>query len=226
MRRKANGIAAVSSLLREYARFQKIPVDDWQVPRTQEIPTEYLRPNEIEMLRRECDRSVRAPEIRFTLDFLLSTGLRVSEFLALRWSDIDLVERRIRVRAGKGNKPRDLPMIQTAYDCSVRYLHYRYGANAEFGEARLRSDRVAPLTTRHGVESALAAIGTRAGLAVRGVHPHLLRHTFGCMWTANDWGSQRGLQLYLGHSSPITTMRYQQIVLSELVGPTLRSATL
>ena len=60
----------------------------------------------------------------------------------------------------------------------------------------------------------LEAVADRAGLAARGVHAHMLRHTMAVLWLEKGLDIRR-LQIRLGHSSLETTARYRQLTAGE-----------
>jgi integrase/recombinase XerD len=207
--RRQNGIATVAAALREYARWKGQDVAEWQVPRNQMIPVDSLREDEIDRLRAAAmARGPAGADILFVIDFLLGTALRITEFLGLRWSDMDLLAGTCVVREGKGNKSRTLPMTETAVDAAVAYLHHVYGLEQEAGSARLIPDRVLPYASRQVVALNLTRIAHEAGLDARRVHPHLFRHTFSLSNLEAGTMTERTLQKYLGHARLDTTARY------------------
>lgn len=121
------------------------------------------------LTREECDavqRAATAPHARLFIAIAGQTGARMSAILELKWSQIDLVHRRIDFGAGHGNKQRSRPPI------TERLL-----------PDLLRASEAA--TTEYVIEYAggpikdagagVRAAGKRAG--VPGVTPHVFRHT-------------------------------------------------
>jgi integrase/recombinase XerD len=207
--RKQNGIVTASAALRGYAAHRGSNTTEWQVPKPEEVPRESLRPSEIEMLRRAAMESHHHEDKIFVVDFLLGTGLRVEEFLELRWSDVDIEAKKLVVRRGKESKSREIPLTKTARLAAIEYLRYVYGSQGDPAMARLIPDRVAPVTTRQAVSRMLQALASKAGLQARNLHPHLLRHSYAHL--VEPIVGMRALQAILGHSSLETTARYTQI---------------
>jgi site-specific recombinase XerD len=211
--RRPNGIALDANVLLLFARFVGLATDGWQQPRWREVPIEWLRDQEFEALRRAALDSPREGEDRaFALDLLRGTGVRLGEFLSLRWRDIDLEDGRVLVRSGKGGKPRAIPLpedgppeMRRAID-SAREAFWRRYPKKSLAEARGVRDFVWPDRLQWQFHNWLRAAAVRAGLPGM-VHPHTLRHSF-----ATSLGLQGVplpvVQRLLGHSSLGTTSRY------------------
>ena len=68
-----------------------------------------------EDLHKAIDQLYR-PDIRRAVCLGAYAGLRISEAAALRWSDVDLENRQLRIMNSKGNKSRRIPMSPTLLD--------------------------------------------------------------------------------------------------------------
>lgn len=158
----------------------------------------FLTCEELERLRNAC----QTPRERALVEFLYSSGCRVSEVVNLRLSDIDFASRLARV-TGKGNKERLVCFsIKTKLLLQV-YLDQRAGrSNALFATSRTP---VSPLGVRT-IQKTIQSLGDRAGLSTR-VHPHLLRHTFATL-SLNNGMDITVIQRLLGHSQLSTTEIY------------------
>ena len=147
---------------------------------------------------------------RCALELLYGAGLRVSELVGLDLADIrDGV---LRVR-GKGNKQREVPIVQRAQTALQAWLSRRAELKPR-SDALLLNRRGGRLTARsvarHLTRSALMA-GAR-----RHVHPHALRHSFATHLL--DMGADlRGIQELLGHASLSTTQRYTHVSAERLL---------
>lgn len=144
------------------------------------------------------------------INLLYASGLRVSELAALDVDDLPLSERRglVIVRAGKGDKPRDVPLtIPSALRTMNRWVRVRrdeYGLPEGSGPLFVTrtNDRLAIRSIRHAVVCA----GESAGV---GLTPHTLRHTFARNLIDQGVDVATVADL-LGHSSLDTTMGYVQ----------------
>lgn len=132
---------------------------------------------------------------------LLDTGLRASELIGLKISDVDVRGGRIKVM-GKGDKERSVPFGPRTGQALWKYLASR-------GEVR-PEDPLFVTTNgrqmgRNELAHRMAMIGQRAG--VSNCHPHRFRHTFAIMYLRNG-GDPYTLQEILGHSTMEMVRRY------------------
>jgi site-specific recombinase XerD len=229
--RRPNGIALDARVLLLYADFLKVDTDGWQRVRLRDVPTAWLRENEYEALRRALAGSRRDAEDRvFLLDFLRGTGLRLREFMQLRWRDIDLEVGTVTVRAGKGGRTRVVPIPWRGPPAAARALEaaqqafWRRHPDRTLAEGRLVGDRVSPWEHQWRVRNFLTSAARRAGLQGLEVHPHILRHCYAVDMTLRGV-PQAIVQRLLGHASPATTSRYQQVAPVDIVEALHRAAS-
>lgn len=175
---------------------------------------EYLEAGEIRALLDAPDK--KAPDGRRDHALLLAlfnTGARVQEILDVRPCDLQLVRPfQVRLR-GKGRKERMCPLWPQTVDTITALLAER-GADPTATQPLFRNHRGEPLT-RFGVryllrKYALAARAAAPTLAVKRVHPHVMRHTTAVHLL------QAGVDLvtishWLGHASVETTNRYAAV---------------
>lgn len=160
-----------------------------------------LTSTELEMIRNACvDIRERA-----MIEFVYSTGCRVSELKILQKSDIDFLTNEVQL-FGKGDKRRKSYITQKAMMYLKMYLDSRDDDNPHlFVSMRAPHGGL----TKDGIERIFKKIGERSGINRR-LFPHLLRHT-----TATDCLS-RGMsvaeiQRILGHADISTTMKYAKV---------------
>jgi integrase/recombinase XerD len=144
---------------------------------------------------------------RTLMCFLLDTGCRVSESLALTFDDFDC-ERRLARVFGKGRKERLVPFGCSTLAWLNAYLERRRESmRTSFVFVNQYGERL----TRTAVTHRIATYGRRADLRGVRVSPHTFRHTFGVNWLVGEGeykGDALSLQQILGHSSPTMTQRY------------------
>lgn len=151
---------------------------------------------------------------RAMLDLLYATGLRVSELIAVRVSDLDELAGTVRV-TGKGNKQRLVPVGRKALD-SVEA--YRNGQRPQLLRGRVspylfitaRGTRM----TRQGFWKLLRVHGLEAGID-QSLSPHVLRHTF-ATHLLEGGADLRSVQAMLGHADIGTTQIYTHVLRSRL----------
>jgi integrase/recombinase XerD len=151
---------------------------------------------------------------RAMLELLYATGLRVTELVGLRLTELSLSEGLVRV-VGKGSKERIVPIGETAQLWLERYLR---GARRALLAART-SDAV--FVTRRGEAMTrqmfwvlVKRYATRAGIHAP-LSPHGLRHAF-ATHLLNHGADLRVVQMLLGHADISTTQIYTHVARARL----------
>ena len=143
------------------------------------------------------------------LHVLYATGLRVSELVALRLEDVNLMNGSIRV-IGKGNKERLIPLSLEAVEWIEIYVSNARPAIL----SKRRTDALFPSTrgkamTRQTFWHAIKRYAARANIH-RPLSPHTLRHAF-ATHLINHGAQLRVVQEFLGHASLNTTQIYTHV---------------
>ncbi len=150
------------------------------------------------------------------IEFLLGTGLRASECLALEIGDVVIQKRSgvVTVRNGKGGNHRSIPLTAHVRNALSAYLDNhpdRHNPHAAFwvGQRGDWQDRatITYLVKKYALDAGLDPIG-----------PHVLRHTFATRYLAANPGDLRGLAALLGHARLETVMIYTEPALEDLAG--------
>jgi integrase len=167
-------------------------------------------------------------EWRVLIRFLSQTGLRTSEMRALRWSDIDLESRRVRVRRrfykGVEDAPksryavRDVPISKTFAD-EMRGYRRRSDYPAD-GDLVFCTKLGTTLDSQNFLNRVVRPAAIRAGVPWAGVHT--LRHTCASMLFRSGWNAKH-VQMLLGHHSPAFTLStYVHLMPDDLPEPVFR----
>lgn len=159
-----------------------------------------LTAEQLELVRDGC----RGYKEKALVEFLVSSGCRVSEVAGLRVDNIDWRDRKCKV-IGKGNKERTVYFSVRAKLMLQLYIAERRGGEALFASSRAPYE---PLTDR-GIEKMISKLGKRIGME-RPLYPHLMRHTF-ASHALNCGMELTIIQHLLGHSDPKTTLIYAEI---------------
>jgi site-specific recombinase XerD len=157
---------------------------------------------------------------RAILETLFSTGLRVSELVALNKDDVNLKSGDFTV-IGKGGKARIVYLSAAAVDWIKRYLatrndafnplFVRYsGKKMDEGDFDGQSLRLTPRSVQRLVKKYVA----RAGISLDAT-PHTLRHTF-ATGLLREGADLRSVQELLGHSNVSTTQIYTHVTNAQL----------
>lgn len=172
----------------------------------QHLP-EYLTPEEVDRLKDSIDLS--KPEghrNRAIIEVLFSCGLRVSELVNLKWSQLFREERFLRI-LGKGSKERLVPISDLALHEIDNYLPWRNSLKIKPGEEDyLFLNRRGSHLTRTMVLIMLKQQAEEAGIQ-KTISPHTLRHSFATALLEGG-ADLRVIQAMLGHESIGTTEIY------------------
>lgn len=169
------------------------------------FPAEPLTPDEIAAILALCSaRSRTGIRNRALFTLLYRSGLRISEALALRPSDVDLRRHTCRVLHGKGDKATVRGFHPSATDALARWMDTRKALGLRNGPL-FCTLKGGPVSDRY-VRNLLHRLAAEAGIEKR-VHPHGLRHTFADELRAA--GVDVGvISKLLGHSTIAVTSRY------------------
>lgn len=161
---------------------------------------------EMEALRLNCD----GLRNRALVEFMYSTGVRVSELVSLNVQDIEMGKQRL-VVYGKGSKERRSYLTDSANFYLKRYLKQRCDDEGVTIDQIQRMPLFVTLDFPHnrltaaGVQYMLRSLGKRAGLDH--VHPHRFRRTIATD-LLNKGVPIEQVKEFLGHEKLDTTMLY------------------
>ncbi|UCF73627.1 MAG: tyrosine recombinase XerC [Deltaproteobacteria bacterium] len=219
-------IARKLSALKSFFRYLELrglaplnPVTEIATPRQERhIPT-YLPVDDMFALLEQPDRQkewgLRDLAI---LELLYSTGLRVSELVALDIEKLDLNSRLVRA-SGKGGKERLLPVGRKAIAAIREYLENTEKRRKKAGYSKCQGPvflnyRGGRLSAR-SVNRLVKAYSRKCGIMTE-ISPHSLRHTFATHLL--DGGADlRSIQELLGHVNLSTTQKYTHVSIDRLV---------
>lgn len=215
--------ARLVATVRGYYRFLRLsgrigtsPADDLRAPRQFAALPKFLSLDEVEALLSAPDvRAPRGLRDRAMLEVLYATGLRVTELVSLRLTDLHLDRGYVQC-VGKGAKERVVPLGDTAAGWLRRYLS---GARAALLKGRegpwvFPNARGAARLSRIGFWKLIKAHGRRAG--IRGpLSPHVLRHSFATHLLERG-ADLRAIQAMLGHADLSTTQIYTHVLEARL----------
>ncbi|MCL6548977.1 MAG: site-specific tyrosine recombinase XerD [Alicyclobacillus sp.] len=170
----------------------------------------------------EVDRLLGAPDVtvapgardKAMLELLYATGIRVSELVSLKVSDVNLAAGFLRC-TGKGAKERIIPIGEVAQRTLLHYL--------EFGRSQLLrgEDRAALFLNHHGTGMSRQGFWkilkkyARAAGIVKDITPHTLHHSFATHLLERG-ADLRAVQEMLGHADISTTQIYTHLTRARL----------
>jgi integrase/recombinase XerD len=211
------GSAAATARSRQLAlrRFSEWLVEEREVvldpllgikaPKLDTQVVEPLTDDELKLMHKVCS----GPDMRDRRDnaiirFMVETGARAGEVVAIDVADVDLVAGTAVVRRGKGGKGRIVPFGPQTAKAIDRYVRTRRSHKLAGTPALWLGDRGKPFRY-DGLHKTLKYRATLAG--IDGFHPHKLRHTAAHRWLAAG-GSEGGLMAVAGWTRPDMLLRY------------------
>lgn len=216
-RSRARMLAAVRGfcayLVRE-AGLAVNPARDIRLPRVGLRLPRSLGPDDVQLLLRGDDERVVLQRDGAMLELVYATGLRVSEAVSLKVSQVNLEAGYLTV-VGKGRKERAVPVGSFARQ---RLLDYLQQARPRLLAGRLSPylfvNRFGRRISRQGVWKRLRLAVRRAGIGGK-VSPHTLRHAF-ATHLVEGGADLRAVQMMLGHADIATTQIYTHVARDRL----------
>lgn len=212
--RKISALKAFFIYLYKRGLIEDNPVGDIQTPKQEKKLPISISENDVEiLLNAPKEDSFIGSRDKAMLELLYATGIRVSELINLKFSDIDLSRSIIKV-LGKGSKERLVPFGESANEYLRIYFERRLERNIN------RSIQNIFVNTR-GIKISREAFWHRIKIYSKeipsniNISPHTLRHAF-ATHLLNRGADLRSVQLLLGHSDLSTTQIYTHIAKQRL----------
>jgi len=153
---------------------------------------------------------------RAIMETLYSTGMRVSELVALNMDDIDFLGEVVHIR-GKGKKERITPISSSTLQVIQHYIEFRNRraqSNSNFDSKVLFVNKHGRRLSTRSVRRKMDKYLKMAGLDPA-ISPHTLRHSF-ATHMLNNGADLRSVQELLGHQSLSTTQIYTHLTTKKL----------
>lgn len=183
-------------------------------PKTKKPLPYFVKDKDMELLLDgdEFDGDFEGVRNRLVLEMLYDTGVRRSELIGIRSSDVDCGTMRIRV-TGKRNKQRLIPFAEVLNDLIQSYIKVRareVGSESEWFFVRKNGKQLSAGMVYYIVRKSLSKVPTLAKCS-----PHVLRHSFATSMM-NGGAELRSVKELLGHSSLASTSVYTHTTFEEL----------
>lgn len=211
-------VASLRRLYRFALRENRIAVDPSLQIESPKLPRSLPK----SLSEEEVDALLTAPNMddmmglrdKAMLELLYASGLRVSELVNVKVTEVSLSEGVVRV-TGKGSKTRLVPMGEVAVDWISRYLKE---ARPDILEKRLSDSlfvtKRGEAMTRQAFWYLIKRYAALAGIQ-KHLSPHVLRHAF-ATHLLNHGADLRVVQMLLGHSDISTTQIYTHVARERL----------
>lgn len=184
---------------------------DWvkivKPPQVRSLP-DILTPQEVQRVIGSLEK-LRYQTCLFTI---YSLGLRLSEGITLKISDIDSARMKVHIRSSKGNKDRFIPLPDVTLKMLRHYWSTHRNSTLLFPRHMGGADTIkkSTLSIEKGtVQGAMKAAILDCGIQKK-VTVNTLRHSY-AVHLLEAGINLRFIQEYLGHSSPVTTTIYTQL---------------
>ncbi len=190
---------------------QNSPADLLETPRTKRKLPVFLSVEEIDLMLSFIDRSTPEGERNLAmLETMYSCGLRVSELISLKLSDLHINDGFISV-IGKGDKQRLIPIGTTALKLINNYIthHRNHISIKKNNEDMIFLSKRGTFITRQMVFYVIKDLAEKAGIK-KPLSPHTFRHSF-ATHLIEGGADLRAVQEMLGHESITTTEIYTHL---------------
>ncbi len=211
---RARNVAALKSFFR-FLYLEKYTADNLgellDTPRKEKVLPKYLTVEEVERLLQAPDSSTaKGCRDKAMLELLYASGMRVSELISLRVSDVSFEMACVRC-FGKGAKERVIPLGQYALQALTKYIQVcRPRVANNWQTDLLFLNKTGKGLTRQGFWKIIKKYGQEAGITAD-LTPHVLRHSFATHLLSNG-ADLRAIQEMLGHADIATTQIYTHLL--------------
>lgn len=219
---KPRSISRLIASLRRFYRFllreTKISLDPSIQIKSPKLPRslpQSLSENEVlALLQAPDDGAVAGLRDRAMLELLYACGLRVSELVGIKATEVSVHDSVVRV-TGKGSKTRLVPMGDEAADWITRYLREARPVilQQRLSDALFVTNRGVAMT-RQAFWYLIKRYALLAGIT-KPMSPHVLRHAF-ATHLLNHGADLRVVQMLLGHADISTTQIYTHVARERL----------
>jgi integrase/recombinase XerC len=215
--RKLATLRSFFKFLVKRGRLAMNPVSAVRTPKQEKKLPKFLEYEEVKRLLEtpSLDNWLGARD-RAIMETLYSTGMRVSELVALNMDDVDFLGEVVHVR-GKGKKERIAPISSAALQVIQHYMEFRNKrarSNDNFDSRVLFVNKHGGRLSTRSVRRKMDKYLTMAGLDPS-ISPHTLRHSF-ATHMLNNGADLRSVQELLGHQSLSTTQIYTHLGTTKL----------
>ena len=212
-RSQARSISALKSFF-NYLIFEgyikESPVSNIEAPKLEKKLPEVLTEDEVNQLIKSIDiNQVFGQRNKTIIEVLYGTGIRVTELVNLKLSNIFFKENILKVN-GKGDKERFVPLGQIASTEIKTYIKHRekLKIDSKFSDLLFLNKYGRGLT--RSMIFKIISDASKSVILEKKISPHTLRHSFATHLLKNG-ADLRTIQLILGHESITTTEIYTHL---------------
>jgi len=208
--RKISSIKSFYIFLVKRNFLKNSPLNDLVTPKQEKYLPESMSEAEVDKLLNSPDVANKIENRdKAMIEMLYATGMRISELVNLKITDVDMKRCVIKV-FGKGSKERLVPFGETALDSLKSYLNNREQSSSKEIFLSNRGKKMTRVAFWQRVKVYLIRENLKNSIS-----PHTLRHAF-ATHLINRGADLRSVQLLLGHSDLSTTQIYTHIAKQRL----------
>ena len=208
--RKISSLKSFYLFLLKKKLIRHSPFSEVISPKQEKYLPASMSESEVEKLLNSPDASKEIEQRdKAMIEMLYATGMRISELVNLKITDIDMNRSVIKVM-GKGSKERLIPFGESASEALFNYLKTRKDSSSKEVFISNRGRKI----TRVAFWQRIKVYLLRENLKIS-ISPHTLRHAF-ATHLLNRGADLRSVQLLLGHSDLSTTQIYTHIAKQRL----------
>lgn len=208
----SRSIASMKAFYHYMEKERRVPVDPSErlkAPKIEKKMPTILTPEEVtRLLEQPGGTSPKELRDKAMLELLYATGIRVSELISLKVSDVNLAMEYL--TCSDSHKERIIPFGSIAKEALGRYLELgRQKLVGDEKEEWLFTNCSGQQMSRQGFWKLIKSYGKKAGIEAE-ITPHMLRHSFAAHMVGNG-ADLKSVQEMLGHSDISTTQVYAQM---------------
>lgn len=208
IQRKLSVIRSFFNFLIRERKLDHNPVLGLQSPKTKKKLPQTLDVDQLKSLLDQPPNDPLAVRDWAIMELLYSSGLRISELVALNTHDIQSRDTLLSI-TGKGNKTRLVPMGQQAFNAINKWLALRANHLPATSETAVFTTLQGKRLSIRAIQQRLKHWGQVFDLPLN-FHPHILRHSFASHLLESS-GDLRAVQELLGHEDIATTQIYTHL---------------
>lgn len=206
--RRISSVRAFYKFLVSKGEISVNPAADIKTPRVKRNEIEFLTVDEVEKLLEQPDETVKGIRDRALLEIMYATGIKVSEVIELKLSDVNLKMGFVTLNGDHG-RARIVPIGRPARAALSSYISTARKAfmkerNSEDPDGTLFVNYMGGPLTRQGCWKILSQCGKAAGIEGK-ITPHILRTSFAVHMVQNG-ADLKTLQELMGHED-VTAMK-------------------
>jgi integrase/recombinase XerC len=150
---------------------------------------------------------------KMLVSFFYATGMRLSELVNLRESQVDFAKKQIKV-LGKGNKERLIPVSPALLKLIREYSQHKAKEFGKTGDELLVTEKGKKIYPKYAYLLVKSFLGSEIK-TLRKKSPHVLRHSF-ATHLSNNGADLNAIKELLGHSSLASTQVYTHNTIEKL----------